>query len=122
MKEEIILKLKCDELVRFSNLENNLSRKIALCHNRLSLYYTGLCFMFGWFFFMIFSAANSGVVDGSQIFSDVSSNLISSKGIFSILFAIFTMWGLIIDTFILFKLKFRYKKLLKNWSEHIKNE
>lgn len=127
MKQQELIKqikerLHGDKLNFFIHEENSLKRELDLCKNRLSLYFTALMFFFGWFIAFIYQFVSMNFVESSELVGEVSSNLVSSSGLFSMGLGFFTMAGLIKDMFLLSTLKTKYEDLLKYWVEVIKDE
>ena len=123
LENKIIAKLKGDKLAIFLDKKQDNRRNLDLINNRLSLYYAGFCFIIGWILFLVFQAIGNGAIDASQLAEGVKDQVISpSYSRLSLVFAIFSCWGMIIDTLKLFLDSRKYGKYLRQLNEKLDNK
>lgn len=103
-----------NDLTIYLNEKSEIKQRINLCENRLSLYYAGFCFMFGWFFYIVFMALSKADTSLGEVVIKGASEFDSSKIIY-LLLPVFSCWGMIVDTIKLYKLRKEYNKFIGLW-------
>jgi len=123
LENKIIAKLKGDKLAIFLDKKQDHRRNLDLISNRLSLYNAAFFFLFGWVSFLVCQALGHGTIDATQfaqvVLDDVGSSIYFK---ISIVFAIFSCWGMIVDTFRLGSFARKYGKYLRQLNEKLENK